>query len=408
MNRTLTLTGFFLFILIITSCNGSKPKSYYSGSVVDESGMPIAGVLIREGFPDGNNDTTDNAGCFNFKRSDSGLHSLIFSKKGYRTDTVEMVWLMHGEKEVYSGFVTNDSAKWVMREIHCRDSVLNWSDKLRFFDNDSIQMHRDARIMYTQYLNRPKGEIIYRYYDYSGTVQREVYNTDLKIGQIHFRYYRTYGSGDTESIAYISTYDSIPNPLNEDLSSHRYVSVLKKMRENQLLSETYLSWQSLEDYIAGDNDYYIAGKEYDNKNNSLTITKYTENGTISWDYYPNGQLRSHWSNQGLYGGIFSTFLIQYDSLGHKTEEITWEHSYPKWGESYNDTFSVGTTREYYSNGKLKSLTKTKSFCESDSYRCGTWVYYNEQGEILKTQKYGKCYNFKLEDKYAESNFTKDN
>ncbi|WP_159461409.1 hypothetical protein [Dysgonomonas massiliensis] len=46
----------------------------------------------------------------------------------------------------------------------------------------------------------------------------------------------------------------------------------------------------------------------------------------------------------------------------------------------------------------------KSFAESDSYRCETWIYYDEKGRIPKTEKYGNCYNFELEDKYADYHF----
>ena len=45
-----------------------------------------------------------------------------------------------------------------------------------------------------------------------------------------------------------------------------------------------------------------------------------------------------------------------------------------------------------------------SFCEGYSYRCGTWMYYDEQGEVLKTETYGNCYSFELEEKYNDANF----
>lgn len=403
----LSLIGIILSALIIVSCGGSKLQDHYAGFVVDEAGEPISGVLIRENLPAGNNDTTNSVGYFEIKRTDNILPDLIFSKKGYRTDTVQMVWLMHGEKEMYSDLITKDSSKWVMREIICRDSTLNWSDKLHFFDNDSIEMRRDGQLMYTQYLNRGKGKIIYRYYDYHGTVEREVCNIDIEIGQIHFRDYHKYDAKNIKNTGYISASDLIPNPLNDDWSEYHYVGVIRTVRGEQLLSETYLLWQSPEDCVAGRNGEYIAKKEYYDDDNSYRITKYTDSGTINWYYYPNGQLHSHGDNESLYGGTFSTFFVSYDSLGRKTEEINWKHSYPEWGTSYNDTFSVMTTRKYYTNGKLKSLTKMKSFCESDGYRCGTWIYYDERGRILKTENYGNCDNFKLEKKYADVNFSED-
>jgi len=407
MNRAITYI-ILLLALIIVSCKGSKLRSHYSGFVVDEVGVPILGVLVREDLLAGNSDTTDSVGYFNIERTNNSLCNLIFSKKAYQTDTVEMVWMMHGEKEVYSDLITQKSSKWVMRDVVYRDSTLNWSDKLRFFGNDSIEMRRDERVMYTQYLNRRKGEITYRYYDYSGTVEREVYNIDMEIGQLHFRDYHNYSNDINENVGYISTFDSIPNPINDDWSKYTYTSVIKEIRGDRLLSETYLLWPSYEDCIAARNGEYIIKQEYyKDANYAYQITKYTDGGTINWLYYSNGQLYQHWENKDINAGIFSTFLVSYDSLGHKIEERKWKHSFPEWGSSYNDTFLVETTRTYYQNGNLKSLTKMKSFCQSDGYRCGTWIYYDEQGKILKTEKYGDCNNFKLEEKYADTNFSED-
>lgn len=406
MNKGLTLIVILLSVLIAISCKNSKLRDHYSGFIVDEAGVPISGVLVREYFSVENSDTTDNLGYFKIKRTDDTLDDLIFSKKGYRTDTVKTVWLMHGEKEMYSDSITSNSSKWVMREIVYRDSILNWSDKLRIYENDSIEMRRDERLMYTQYLNRPKGEVIYRYYNYDGAPEREVYNIDMEVGQIHFRDFYRHDSNRVENIGYLSAADSIPSPSNENWSKYKYISVIKKVRNGLILSERYLSWESLEDCVAGRNDEYIIRKDY-YKDNSYQITKYTDDGTIDWLYYPNGQLQSYGANKSLYGGNFSTFDIRYDSLGHKIEETSWEHLYPEWGDSYNNTFSVATTQEYYLNGKLKSLTKMKSFAESDGYRCGTWIYYDESGRILKTEKYGNCYNFELEDKYADYNFEEE-
>ena len=389
-----------LLTLITVSCKYSKLQNHYSGFVVDETGKPISGVLVCENLLTGNSDTTNNAGYFKIKRTDNSLCDLIFAKKGYRTDAVAMVWLMHGEKSMYSDFITKNSSKWVMREIVYRDSTLNWSDKLHFFDNDSIEMRRDGRLMYTQYLNCGKGEIIYRYYDYHGNVEREVYSIDMEMGQLHFKDYNQYVSESIDPKGYLSAVDSMPDLLKDDLGEYWRIGVIKAMEGKELLSEKYILWQSVEDCIAGQNDDYIGKKVYNN-DNSYEIEKYTDNGIAYWHYYPNGQLNSHWINKSLYGGIFSTFSVSYDSLGRKIEEINWEHSFPEWGVSYNHTFSVETIRKYYQNGKLKSLTKLKSFCEGEGYRCGTWTYYNEQGKVLKTEKYGDCNSFELEEKWID-------
>ncbi len=406
INKTSIVTVVFLsvLVLLVASCKNSKLRDHYSGFVVDEAGVPISGVWVRACFSVENSDTTNHIGYFKIKRADNTLEDLIFSKKDYRTDTVDMVWLVQGEKEIYSDLITSDSGKWVMRKKVYRDSLLNSSDKLRIYENDSIEMRRDERIFYTQYLNRPKGEVIYRHYEYDGTPGREVYSTDRKVGQIHFRDFNRHDSDEVENIGYVSIADSIPNPLNEDWSQYKYISVIKSVRGGQLLSEAYLIWNDRESYVMGKYGEIVLRKTYYDKDGSYNITRYTDEGTISCDYHPNGQLSYYGVHKSLYGATFSTFYVRYDSLGHKTERVDWEHLYPEWGNSYNDTFSVATTREYYLNGKLKSLTKIKSFAESESYRCGTWIYYDEKGKILKTEKYGNCYNFKLEEKYADYNF----
>lgn len=407
MKKTLILTGILLSTLYIVSCGSLKLPDHYSGFVIDEAGKPISGVLVREDLPIGNNDTTDSAGYFKIKRAGS-LCDLIFSKKGYRTDTVEMAWpVVRGEKEMYSDLITKDTSKWVMREIVYRDSTLSWPDKLHIFDNDSIEMRRDGRLMYTQYLNRGRGEIIYRYYDYQGTVEREVYNIDMEMGEIHFRDYNKYESKNIERRGYLSTPDSMPDLLKDNLGEYWRIGVIKAMRGEELLSEKYISWRSSENCIAGRYDNCIGIKTYYNDDNRYEIEKRTEDSIAYWLYYPNGQLHEYWANKSLYGARFTSFSVSYDSLGHKTKEINWEHLFPEWGTSYNDTFSVATIRKYYPNGRLKSLTKMKSFCESEAHRCETWVYYDEMGKILKTENYGDCYNFELEEKYNDATFPED-
>lgn len=293
-----------------------------------------------------------------------------------------------------------------VRGIIYRDSTLNSAEKLRFFDNDSIEMRSDGRLVYTQYLNCKRGEIIYRYYKY-GTVEREVYSIDMEMGQIHFRDYHKYADKDIENTGYLSVPDSIPYLLKDDLGEYFRVGVIKETRGEELLSETYLLWRSAEDCNTGQNGDWIGKRAYDKDGNISQIDKYAKGCISSWLYYPNGQLSDFGMSKLIYSALFPTCHVSYDSLGNKTNEMSWENLFPEWGRGYNDTFSVGTIREYYQSGGLKSLTKKKSFCESGEYRCGTWIYYDERGKILKTEQYGNCYNFKLEEKYNDDNFSED-
>lgn len=99
----------------------AKVNSYYSGFVVDEAGAPISGVVVCKYYGAANSDineeycdTTDERGYFYVGRKKESLPDLVFSKHGYVTDTVPVVWMMHGEKVVYSLVVTSDTAKVVM------------------------------------------------------------------------------------------------------------------------------------------------------------------------------------------------------------------------------------------------------------------------------------------------------
>lgn len=114
-------------------------------------------------------------------------------------------------------------------------------------------------------------------------------------------------------------------------------------------------------------------------------------------YYNNGQLKEYHIQGDMYAGGVSVEIICYDSLGHKTEHTTYEHLMPDWGTSYNHTFSIATTKQYYPNGKIKAIEKVKSFGESDIYKCGKWLYYNERGNVIRAETYGSCYNFELEE-----------
>ena len=116
MRRTLII----LSTILLTACS-VRLNNYYSGFVVDEMGNIVSGVLVSKRFYldidyDINKacyDTTvtDEKGYFYINREKELLHYLIFSKDDYVTDTVRMVWLMCGEKEMYSPFITSDSAK---------------------------------------------------------------------------------------------------------------------------------------------------------------------------------------------------------------------------------------------------------------------------------------------------------
>mgnify|MGYP003623390537 FL=1 len=110
------------------------------------------------------------------------------------------------------------------------------------------------------------------------------------------------------------------------------------------------------------------------------------------NFYPNGQLwrRIVQSNGHGKGGV-TLSMLEYDSLGYKLSEISNEH-FP----TESDIFQVSTIKDYYPNGKLKRISYTKAFYESDACPCGKWVYYDKSGKVIKTKQYTDCYNLKLD------------
>lgn len=87
MRKKIKLFGCFLLLL---ACE-SKTKDYYHGVALDEIGNPIEGVIISEvpitKYPQST--ITFKDGSFKLYNSPSFSTNLIFSKKGYVTDTIE-------------------------------------------------------------------------------------------------------------------------------------------------------------------------------------------------------------------------------------------------------------------------------------------------------------------------------
>ncbi|MDR2921621.1 MAG: carboxypeptidase-like regulatory domain-containing protein [Tannerella sp.] len=130
MKIKIILSGIIISTLL-TSCHTAKTHDYYSGFVVDEAGNAISGVSVCEDLFIENNTLTDENGYFKFKRTENWIPNLIFSKAGFKTDTISMVWLMHGEKEMYSSIVTTDSSSIVLHpqaknEIDTGTVSLQW------------------------------------------------------------------------------------------------------------------------------------------------------------------------------------------------------------------------------------------------------------------------------------------
>lgn len=111
---------YILIILLInfnTSCR-IHYNDYYSGIVVDESGLPIEGVSVTviENLDEySQRSITDKNGFFKMNRSETGLPKISISKEGFISDTITIMWSQHGEKMEYSTLIKTDSTKLVLK-----------------------------------------------------------------------------------------------------------------------------------------------------------------------------------------------------------------------------------------------------------------------------------------------------
>ncbi|MCG7503008.1 hypothetical protein MHM83_14145 [Tenacibaculum sp. Mcav3-52] len=98
-----------VLITLFTSCTEGT-KEYFEGYVYYKE-ISLKGVVITEGHSEPNNvfSTTDSLGYFKLKRfSQTYVDKLIFSKKGFKTDTV---YLLRGRNSppLYTLFLREQS-----------------------------------------------------------------------------------------------------------------------------------------------------------------------------------------------------------------------------------------------------------------------------------------------------------
>ncbi|WP_437824926.1 hypothetical protein [Tenacibaculum mesophilum] len=104
-----------VLITLFTSCTEGT-KEYFEGYVYYKE-IPLKGVVITEGHSEPNNvfSTTDSLGYFKLKRfSQTYADKLIFSKKGFKTDTV---YLLRGRNSppLYTLFLREQSDTLFMK-----------------------------------------------------------------------------------------------------------------------------------------------------------------------------------------------------------------------------------------------------------------------------------------------------
>jgi len=108
-----------ILIILTTSFSACSIhfNDYYSGIIIDEFGLPIEGVSIKENSIDVDlkRSITDKNGFFKMNRSEVGLPKIIISRVGFISDTIPIMWSQHGEIMEYSTLIKTDSTKLVLR-----------------------------------------------------------------------------------------------------------------------------------------------------------------------------------------------------------------------------------------------------------------------------------------------------
>ncbi|NDV94730.1 hypothetical protein D0T84_07330 [Dysgonomonas sp. 521] len=278
------------------------------------------------------------------------------------------------------------------------------------FGNDSVYYYQKKDSVLEKIIYKTDiitdSPIIKKFYP-TGEQEMIVYHADSTMYGV-LRYKSFFKSGKLQAVAYTQKedtsfahdehYDFVRTDsliiYAEDGSEKRIGNVTYTDKDSYLTGMTYQTYHGVwrtynADGILIEEDIPLDGEGYGNPQKAYK------------SYYTNGQLKSYHIQGDMYAGGVGLEYLKYDSLGNKVEHATFEHLYPEWGQSYNDTFSISTIKEYYPNGKMKSIKKEKAFAQSEGYKCGKWIYYDNKGNITRTETYGDCYNFELEEEFRQ-------
>lgn len=113
------------------------------------------------------------------------------------------------------------------------------------------------------------------------------------------------------------------------------------------------------------------------------------------EFYPNGKLRSL-KHEGLFNGcimpvgtdtmFFVSGKIQattfYDNLKSKTQA------------GCHAGWTIENRKTFFENGHLRTFAQEKYSYEGSPCNCGTWLWMQPDGKVVKRKKYGNCYDQK--------------
>lgn len=147
-NTSIKTSRLCLFLFLLSSCSGTH--DYYSGTVLDELGRPVENVLVKENLAEkyALRKLTDKKGYFKFKRSKGVLPQVLFSKEGFLTDTIELIWTHAGESYEYANIIKEDSAKFILRGKNIGHLTFNYEKIPKPVFNTMINSKYDKNKLY--------------------------------------------------------------------------------------------------------------------------------------------------------------------------------------------------------------------------------------------------------------------
>jgi len=110
-------------------------------------------------------------------------------------------------------------------------------------------------------------------------------------------------------------------------------------------------------------------------------------------YFASGTVESRDEVEKTICGRTHKKIEKYHPSGTLKEIIVFRLFSPPEAGSSHDLIDIGEIKEYFPGGKLKSVTKWHMSSPCDNYLyfpCGEWIYYNEDGSVLKKEGYASC------------------
>ncbi len=228
--------------------------------------------------------------------------------------------------------------------------------------------------------------------------RKVIYTTTILDGNIHYKIFDT--AENLREIAYIRYIPLAFDSTNYDTVMFPHPDSVVQYNNNGVICKTGLVEYEANNYLYTISPSWTKDCSYDSTGILTQMIIFTAPGSfhfVSESYYRNGQIKEKWIQGESFASGACLGTTEWDSLGNKIKEREYDYKMQKknW-TSYNERFCVETTTEYYPNGRIKQVTKTKSFVESEECPCGQWIYYDEKGQKVRTEQHKPCNNFLID------------